>query len=157
MKLLRSGLGGAALAVAIALIVVLFLGIYALAGSEENVFYLILPCMFAGILPMTLLSYDERAKWDVTAGAMPVTRDQLVTAKYLLVPLLLWGYPGAGDAERVRQLRLRDILRVQELLKAFVHGKILRCYKSNESKVKIQVKKWVPDTGGRGGNRLENT
>ena len=67
------------------------------------------------------------------------------------------GNPGAGDAERVRQLRLRDILRVQELLKAFVHGKILRRYKSNESKVKIQVKKWGPDTGGRGGNKLENT
>lgn len=73
----------------VALIVVVFLGVYALAGSEEISFYLVLPCMLAGILPMTLLSYDERAKWEVTAGAMPVTRDQLVTVKYLLVPLLL--------------------------------------------------------------------
>lgn len=73
----------------VAVIAAVFLGVYALAGSEEISFYLFLPCMLAGILPMTLLSYDERAKWDVTAGAMPVTRDQLVTAKYLLVPLLL--------------------------------------------------------------------
>jgi hypothetical protein len=34
-------------------------------------------------------------------------------------------------------------------LKAFVHLVILRCYKSNESKVKIQVLKW----DGHGWNR----
>ena len=60
------------------------------------------------------------------------------------------GNAGAGDAERVRKLRLRDVLRVQKLLKAFVHGVILRCYKSNESKVKIQVKKGGCSLGGRG-------
>ena len=49
------------------------------------------------------------------------------------------GNPGTGDAQRVGKLRLRDVLRVQELLKAFVHGEFDKCYKSNESKVKIQV------------------
>ena len=46
---------------------------------------------------------------------------------------------GARDAQRIGQLGLRDIFCVQELLKAFVHGINVVCYKSNESKVKIQV------------------
>ena len=49
------------------------------------------------------------------------------------------GYPGARDTERVRELGLRDVFRVQKLLKAFVHSVILNCYKSNETKVIIQV------------------
>ena len=62
----------------------------------------------------------------------------------LFRPERMWEIParaGAGDAERLRKLRLRDVLRVQELLKAFVHRVILRCYKSNESKVIMQVRK----------------
>ena len=67
------------------------------------------------------------------------------------------GNAGAGDAQRVGELRLRDILRVQELLKTFVHGVILRCYKSNESKVKIQVHQHRQSVVKRGVKDLENT
>ena len=49
------------------------------------------------------------------------------------------GYPGARNTERVRKLCLRNVFRIQKLLKAFVHSVILNCYKSNETKVIIQV------------------
>lgn len=71
------------------LITAVFLAVFALAGSEEISFYLVFPCMLAGILPMTLLSYDEREKWDVCTTTLPVTKTQVVTVKYLLVPLML--------------------------------------------------------------------
>lgn len=71
------------------IVAILFVAVFALTGSEEISFYLMLPCMLAGILPMTLLSYDEREKWDVCVTMLPVTKTQIVTEKYLLVPLLL--------------------------------------------------------------------
>lgn len=70
------------------LIILLFLGVF-IIGSSEVSFYLFFPCMFAGILPMTILAYDEREKWNACATTLPVSKAQLVTVKYLLVPVLL--------------------------------------------------------------------
>ncbi len=42
----------------------------------------------SAILPITALSYDERAKWDRYALTMPVSRSQMVVSKYLLGILL---------------------------------------------------------------------
>lgn len=43
---------------------------------------------FVGVLPNTLLSYEERNKWDHQVLTMPFTRKQLVTEKYLVGLLL---------------------------------------------------------------------
>lgn len=48
------------------------------------------PLVFMGMLPTTLLAYDERDKWDKFALAAPCTRRQIVTGKYL-VGLVLEG------------------------------------------------------------------
>ncbi len=57
--------------------------------SDENVFFLFYPILMAGIIPVTLLSYDEKSRWEVYSGAFPYTRKQLVTAKYEIALLVL--------------------------------------------------------------------
>lgn len=64
------------------LICVLFIAMSAV--SQDNIIFLFMPIMISGLLPSTLLSYDERCKWQEFSGALPVSRAQLVSAKYLL-------------------------------------------------------------------------
>lgn len=52
--------------------------------SSTNSFFVFYPCILSGMLPVTLLGYDERSKWDVYAGTLPYTKAQLVSCKYLL-------------------------------------------------------------------------
>ena len=40
--------------------------------------------MYAAMLPMTALAYDERSKWDTLAAMMPYSTGALVLSKYLL-------------------------------------------------------------------------
>ncbi|MBQ7737774.1 MAG: ABC-2 transporter permease [Oscillospiraceae bacterium] len=64
------------------LIVVVFLGVSFV--SPENLFFSLYPAMICGVLPMTLLSYDERTGWNQYSAALPCSRVQIVSAKYLL-------------------------------------------------------------------------
>lgn len=64
------------------LLVVVFLSISVFGG--ENVFMVFYPAMLVGMIPVTLLGYDERCKWQITCAAMPCTRAQFVSAKYLI-------------------------------------------------------------------------
>lgn len=66
--------------------------------SRGNVMILLYPLLFAGLLPMTLLSYDERDHWESFTCGLPLSRAALVSSKYLmalgmeltaLLPLLL--------------------------------------------------------------------
>lgn len=52
--------------------------------GEGNMFFVLYPCIISGMLPMTLISYDEREKWDKYSGTLPYTRAQLVSSKYLI-------------------------------------------------------------------------
>lgn len=40
--------------------------------------------VYAAMLPITALAYDERSKWDSLAAMMPYTPRQIVVSKYLL-------------------------------------------------------------------------
>ena len=51
---------------------------------SENMFMLFYPCVLAGIIPVSLLGYDERSKWDKYSLALPYTRAQIVSSKYLM-------------------------------------------------------------------------
>lgn len=53
-------------------------------AGEENSFFLYYPCVIAGMLPVTLYSYDERDGWCAYSAALPVSRGQYVSAKYLV-------------------------------------------------------------------------
>lgn len=54
------------------------------AWNSSESFFLFYPCILSGMLPITLLSYDERSKWDKYSCTLPYTRAQLVSAKYLI-------------------------------------------------------------------------
>ena len=64
------------------LVVVVFLGVSFFSASND--FFTYYPCLLCGMIPVTLLSYDERSGWSRYALAMPVTRAQLVGGKYLM-------------------------------------------------------------------------
>lgn len=49
-----------------------------------NTFMMIFPALLIGMLPVTLISYDEREKWCLYCETMPYSKCQLVSSKYLL-------------------------------------------------------------------------
>lgn len=45
--------------------------------------FMLFSCLMASMLPSTLLAYDERARWMNYADALPYTRTQIVSVKYI--------------------------------------------------------------------------
>lgn len=68
-------------------ILILFLGLSFSDG--DNLFMIFYPGLIATMIPVNLLAYDERSHWDIYCGTLPVSRDMVVAAKYLLELLLL--------------------------------------------------------------------
>lgn len=65
----------------------LFILLIFLAASlvqQNTLFFVFYPFMICGMLPVSLVAYDEKFHWDIYCGALPVTRDMVVSAKYLL-------------------------------------------------------------------------
>ena len=55
--------------------------------ANGNMFLIMYPMIITSMLPMSLLSYDEKFHWDRYCAAMPFTRAQVVSAKYVFVLL----------------------------------------------------------------------
>lgn len=62
------------------LIVAVFI---ALSFSGEDYFMTFYPVMMAGMIPFTLLAYDEQSKWNKYCGTLPYSKAQIVSVKYL--------------------------------------------------------------------------
>ncbi len=52
--------------------------------SSGNMFFVFYPCLLGGMIPVNLLGYDERSRWTEYVGALPYTKTQIVSAKYLI-------------------------------------------------------------------------
>ena len=52
--------------------------------SDDNFFFIFYPSIFCSMIPITLLGYDERSKWDQYCAALPYTKAQIVSGKYLI-------------------------------------------------------------------------
>lgn len=63
----------------------LFLGVV----SDRSLFYIPFANLFITILPIGFLSMDEKSGWSVFCDAMPVSRAQVVSSKYLLCLIFL--------------------------------------------------------------------
>ncbi len=77
------------------LIAVIFTGI-SLVGND-NTFFTFYPCLLCGMIPVTLLGYDERSRWMQYSGTLPYTRTQIVSSKYLIglfAQLAVWVVTG---------------------------------------------------------------
>lgn len=51
--------------------------------SEANPFFLVYPMIVTVMIPISLISYDEKSCWNIYCDAMPCTRAQVVSAKYI--------------------------------------------------------------------------
>lgn len=52
--------------------------------GDNNSFFLFYPTLVSGLIPVTLISFDEREKWDIYCSTLPYTKKQIVTEKYLI-------------------------------------------------------------------------
>ena len=66
------------------LVMILAFSLGSLAAWENGNFFLCYGIVMMPGITMSLISYDERYHWDVYAGAMPLSQEQMVTEKYLL-------------------------------------------------------------------------
>ena len=60
--------------------------------TASNISLSLFPCLIAGIFPVTLISYEERDKWQSYSALLPVSRAKLVSEKYVFTLLLLCGW-----------------------------------------------------------------
>ncbi len=66
------------------LIAAIFIGIMIMNDGNMNMFYVVYPCLLCGMIPVNLLSYDERSGWLKYSAALPYTKLQIVSGKYLI-------------------------------------------------------------------------
>ena len=52
--------------------------------SSDNLFFAFYPSLFSGMIPVSLLAYDERSRWTQYSGTLPYTKGQLVSGKYII-------------------------------------------------------------------------
>lgn len=64
------------------LISLVFIGVSIM--GDDNFFFILYPCILSGMIPVTLLGYDERSKWDQYCASLPYTKAQIVSGKYLI-------------------------------------------------------------------------
>lgn len=86
-------------------------------GDGQNTFFYFYPFLMASMIPVTVIAYEEREHWTQYAGALPCTRAQLVTEKYLLalfciVAFYLLSLIGCGVTAAFRAPLSADMLQV---------------------------------------------
>lgn len=52
-------------------------------ADPGNFFLIFYPCMLCGMIPVNLMAYDERSKWDIYTALLPFSRAQIVASKYI--------------------------------------------------------------------------
>lgn len=52
-------------------------------ADTGNMFFMFYPSLLCGMIPVNLMAYDERSKWDVYTAVLPFTRAQVVASKYI--------------------------------------------------------------------------
>ncbi|MBQ8236859.1 MAG: ABC-2 transporter permease [Oscillospiraceae bacterium] len=57
-------------------------------GNSDNMFFVFYPSLLSAMIPVSLMAYDERSKWDAYSGTLPCTKAQIVSVKYVLGVLL---------------------------------------------------------------------
>lgn len=60
-----------------------------LAVWGNTSFLLAYPVLLASVIPVNLISYDEKSKWSSFSGVFPYSKQQLVSVKYLMALIFL--------------------------------------------------------------------
>ncbi len=53
-------------------------------AGNDNMFFILYPCLFCGMIPVSLLGYDERSHWLRYSDTLPYTKEQIVSCKYVI-------------------------------------------------------------------------
>ena len=61
--------------------------VFGTMGEEQNYFFLVYPVLFAGVLPVTLISYEERDGWNSLCDTMPISRKTVGNERYVMTLL----------------------------------------------------------------------
>lgn len=72
-------------------IIFLYFGVFFCVSFfvDNGIFFLVLPCLILGMLPITLFAIDEKEGWCRYSATMPVSRTRYMSAKYLLGLILV--------------------------------------------------------------------
>lgn len=67
---------------------ILLIFVIGFSVSEDALALLLFPLMLLAVVPMNLLSQDEKSGWEHYCGTLPYSRRQLVGVKYLMLLLV---------------------------------------------------------------------
>ncbi|NLO86633.1 MAG: ABC-2 transporter permease [Clostridiales bacterium] len=67
----------------ITIILFIFYLLFGIITQSTSMFYMVL-VLYSMMIPLSIFSYDEKAKWDRYALTLPVSRRDLVVSKYLV-------------------------------------------------------------------------
>lgn len=108
----------------IPLAIYLLLGTVAALGGKSYSYVLFYPCMYASMLPISLLSYDEHHKWDQYCRVFPYSTFSIVGSKYLVGMILQGMSLGLTVAVRLLKTAVVGGFSAEELI-AFVCMSVL--------------------------------
>ena len=66
----------------LAAVVMMLVGVFSMKGGSN--FFMMYGGLMLGMLPMTLLAYDQNSRFSAYCTALPVTKEQIVGGKYLI-------------------------------------------------------------------------
>lgn len=56
---------------------------------SDNNYFMVYSVVLGGMIPVTLISYDEKSSWNTYSLTMPYTRAQIVSEKYIAAMIIL--------------------------------------------------------------------
>lgn len=68
----------------IVIIMCVLFELFGIFGDDNNYFFISYPCVFGCVLPVSLLNYDERERWNKYVQTLPVSKAQYVSGKYIV-------------------------------------------------------------------------
>ncbi|MBQ2865852.1 MAG: ABC-2 transporter permease [Clostridia bacterium] len=98
------------------LLAAVFTAISIFSHSYMDMFYISYPCLLCGMIPVNLLSYDERSGWIKYSAALPYTKLQIVSSKYIfgilcqLTMLIITGITQGIKAYSVGMFDIKELL-----------------------------------------------
>ncbi len=64
------------------IVVLVFIAVFIV--GDNSLYFVFYPCLLAGMIPITLIAYDERSGWESYCKGLPYTGVQIVSAKYIV-------------------------------------------------------------------------
>ncbi len=95
-----------------------------------NFFFAFYPCLLAGMIPVTLLGYDERSKWSTYCGALPYTKAQIVSGKYLIGLFIQLAVIAVSSVAQAVRMNIDGTFDFKSFLSLLAVFPLLSCFSS---------------------------